>query len=186
MSEFNYELLGHNESVGFVLDETSPAYLFRGGKSYFKAYKLPEYKSPYLIAVKTYAIGEVVDRFHIFSPKLTILDENYSVARDIHSERLDFERVKFGESLSAGGGSPIAAEVSLVIDSPEYKYIVIHTTDKQLLGHSINHAPDFGYIPMPQGAIIYPTGKYRHFTIPHSPFGKLLIKTRMHNSQISP
>lgn len=186
MADFNYELLGQNESVGFELDETSPAYQFRGGKSYFKAFKLPEYESPYLIAVKTYTIGEVADRYHIFAPKLTILDEKYSVAMETQPKRLDFQRVKFGESLSVGGGSTIAAEVSLVIDSPEYKYIVIHTTDKQLLEHGIKSAPDLRYIPIPGGGIFIPTGKYIHFAIPHSPFGKLVIETRMHKSQTSP
>ncbi|MGH8751025.1 MAG: hypothetical protein ACREUV_04900, partial [Burkholderiales bacterium] len=55
-AQFKFEPLSLVGSESATLGNTSPAYNFDSGKSYFKAYRLPESRRPYSITVRSIVV----------------------------------------------------------------------------------------------------------------------------------
>ncbi len=117
-SDFKYKSIGFGmfSSKLSTFRSGKKAYNFETGKSYFAAFELPEFESPYLIAV-TSGPGEA---YHpLFYPEIMILDKDYQV---IH------ETDEF--TMQDTGRSRIGAKIS--VESLEAKYVIVKTTDKAL------------------------------------------------------
>jgi hypothetical protein len=68
MSEFKFEALHVGDSKSFKLNEESEAFLFNTGKSYFKAFEIPQAGYPYHFLVKSYMLGGDIRNAYILIP----------------------------------------------------------------------------------------------------------------------
>lgn len=181
MAEFRYEPLPSGEPVAFRLDQNSDSFVFPSGKSYFKAFNLPEMKLPYPIQVKSFALGESINSAHVFYPKILLLDDHFAV-RKVNAP-VDFSLTKSGlkETSSVSWGLlRLKLETSFLVDIPDAKYLVIYTTRElmesktsEYMANQMQPIP----IPVPGGLIIgaIPLDPLP-VNIPHSPFGWIYIK----------
>ncbi|NIX00506.1 MAG: hypothetical protein GWN13_20095, partial [Phycisphaerae bacterium] len=150
MAEFEYESLPTEEAVIFRIDEKSDAFVFPSGKSYFKAFRLPKKEVPYRIHVKSFALGETIDKAHIFYPQVALLDGSFTVAKQ--SDPGDFVVKKAGlkETASISWGLlMLKLEGSMLVDIPNAKYLVIYTTKELLRKTSKHMAKQIQPIPAP-------------------------------------
>ncbi|MFQ5598613.1 MAG: MalM family protein [Nitrospiria bacterium] len=180
MAEFRYEPLPSEEPVTFRLDENSDSFVFQSGKSYFKAFQLPEKEVPYHIQVKSFALGETIDKAHIFYPQVALLDGGFTVLKQSAPEDFVVKKAGLKETASISWGLlRLKLEGTIFVDMPNAKYLVVYTT-KELMGtrtsehmsKQIQPIP----VPIPGGVLIgaVPAGVLP-VDIPHSPFGWLSI-----------
>lgn len=181
MAEFKYDPLPSDEPVTFRLDENSDSFVFPSGKSYFKAFRLPSKEIPYRTHVKSFALGETIDKAHIFYPQIALLDDRFTICK--LSDPGDFVLKKAGlkETASVSWGLlMLKLEGSMQVDIADARYLVIFTT-KELMGistseHTVQRVQPIP-VPIPSGVLIgaVPWGK-KSVTIPNSPFGWLSIR----------
>ena len=79
-ANFPYENLSLNESKVFWIDENSSAFDFDTGKSFFRAFALPQSPTPYTVIVHSYLLGSA-RRPSIFVPRVIILNDRFTVTR---------------------------------------------------------------------------------------------------------
>ena len=179
MAEFRYVPLSLDEPINFRLDKNSESFVFPTGKSYFKAFSLPNKKTPYRIRIKSFALGETIDKAHIFYPQLALLNSRFIVIKQ--SDPRDFTLMKAGMSETASvnwGLLMLKLDGSILDDISDARYLVVYTT-KELMGKTSGHmAKQIQPIPVPiprgimTGAL--PEGEVP-VNIPHSPFGWLSV-----------
>ena len=74
-ANFPYEKLSLKDSKVFRIDETSPSYDFDTGKSFFKAFALPQSPTSYTVTVRSYLVGHHVISGYIFAPRAIFLND---------------------------------------------------------------------------------------------------------------
>lgn len=122
--EISYENLTEAGSGIVAIDETTPLYAFEGGKSFFKAFRLPSEVE--VITVKSfYDPGSLLK--NLFRPVVTLLNEDYSRSRTI---RLPLQREEYGKR-------PMFVYGTVEIKSKE-RYLIVHTDD-DAYGDSFHH-----------------------------------------------
>lgn len=179
MAEFTYEPLPSEETVNFRLDEKADSFVFPSGKSYFKAFLLPNKEAPYRILVKSFALGETIDKAHIFYPQVALLDDRFTIRKQSDPGNFILRKAGLKETASVSWGLlMLKLECSILVDIPAAKYLVIYTTKELMLKtneymeQQILPIP----VPIPGGVLIgaVPAGKLP-VAIPHSPFGWISI-----------
>lgn len=93
MKEFKYEKLNITDSRSFDLNEGSKYFLFTTGKSYFKAFEIPQDGYPFHLLIKSYMLGEHITEGHIFYPYLIILNEKFKVIRSTIPHCLNLKKI---------------------------------------------------------------------------------------------
>jgi hypothetical protein len=180
MAQFKYDPLPSDEPVSFRLDENSDSFVFPSGKSYFKAFRLPNKEIPYRIHVKSFALGETIDKAHIFYPQIALLDDRFSVCK--LSDLGDFVLKKAGikETASVSWGLlRLKLEGAMQVDKPDARYLVIYTTKELMIKRRSEYTTKRIVpiaVPYNSGALIagVPMGE-KYVTIPNSPFGWISI-----------
>jgi len=174
--EFQYEKLYIPDSKSFMIDENSQAFIFDTGKSYFKAFELPEYTVPYTITIKSYMLGDHIKSAYIFCPAVMFLDERLSIIRFIENDVFQYKKTAPFET--SGLGAMFEAEIPVTQEGAHERYMIILTTDK-LLGEKIaKTVPVFVPFIFPGVVGVLPTGKQEMVYIPYSPIGRLNILIR--------
>jgi maltose operon protein len=171
--EFEYEKLALPDSRNFKVDETSQAFAFETGKSYFKAFELPGYSSSYMISIKSYMIGDSVKTGYIFYPAVIFLDEDYSVTRMMETGLFHYARAGLSETL--GPNRKLEGTINIAPDDGSERYMIVLTTGALLGIREEDEAPVTIPFIFPGFVGIIPTGNEKVF-VPHSPVGKLSIK----------
>lgn len=179
MAEFEYEPLPPEGTVTFKLDEKSESFVFPSGKSYFKAFQLPKKEIPYRVHVKSFALGETIEKAHIFYPQVALLDGGFTVSKLSAPEDFVVKKAGLKETASISWGLlRLKLEGAILVDIPA-KYLVVYTT-KELMGTrtSEHMSEQLQPIPVPiSGGVLIgavPAGKLP-VAIPHSPFGWISI-----------
>jgi hypothetical protein len=82
-SQFSYSELHPTKQYEFEVTETSPAYQFAEGKSFFKALRFPTVgPQGGLLTLRTYPVNTLwADSAHIFIPRVTVLNERKETVR---------------------------------------------------------------------------------------------------------
>jgi hypothetical protein len=126
--------LGDNKS--FDLGTDSPAYQFDTGKSYFRAFALPQGPYPYKVTVRSFIIGDNLKSAYIFYPKLITLDENRRIVRSTGPETFTLQRAGYIETLQETAGFRRKLEGGLTITdtSRDERFLVVLTTADLLQG----------------------------------------------------
>jgi maltose operon protein len=128
------------DSRSFTIDESSGSFAFSSGKSYFAAFELPRYSSPYSITIKSYMMGDHMESAYIFLPAVIFMDEKYVVTRMLE----DFSVLsKTGFFETSGIRWKFEGKVHVTRENANERYVVILTTDKMLGGKTAVASPVF-------------------------------------------
>lgn len=132
--EFTFEKININDTQSFKLDENSMSFLFPYGKSYFKAFELPQVGYPYHLLIKSYMLGEHIAEAHIFFPYIITLNENFEIVRSKTPYCLYLKKSRFKETMKETGGLGLKLEgfINFDFENKNEKYIVILTTEELL------------------------------------------------------
>jgi len=175
MAEFNYEPIPKEDAVNVTIDQSSAAFTFPSGKSFFKAFALPKREGSYYIHVKSFGLGEQIRDAHVFYPQALLLDDKFIVLKQ--SDPADFSLKKAGPAETASvswTALPIKVQGSVFVDGPQARYIVLFTTEKLLASSSLFVTMSTLPVILPGIVTVLPGGRER-VRIRHSPFGMLHI-----------
>lgn len=170
-AQFGYIQLNESEGVSFKLDETSDAFGFPSGKSYFKALRLPQKALPYRIKITSFALGEHIDKAHVFFPQAALLDDRFAVIRQSTPGDFSLKKVTPGETW----GLPVKIEGYAVVDDQRARYLLVFTTRELMSDTSPYETLRVKPVILPGVVTAIPTHKEK-ILIPHSPFGLLQLK----------
>lgn len=142
ISEFSFESIEIGDKKGFYLKENSPAYMFKTGKSYFKAFVLPQSSYPYQVSVGSCVLASFDPDFplsYVFFPQLLTLNENYEVVRstypvDFRAREVLSTDIDHIESILEPSCSwhMVAGGISFAEENKAEKYLIILTTNELL------------------------------------------------------
>ena len=175
IKQFRYDQLSGAEPVSIKLDSSSDAFNFQSGKSFLKAFHLPEKEKPYIIKVTSFTLGESIYKAHIFYPQVALLDDRFDIVRQSVPEDFLLSKAGTKETAFETGGVPVKLEGSFLVDNPNAKYVLVFTTKKLLDNKSMYVVMGFSPLIVPGVVGVIPTGLESVF-IKHSPFGFLRIK----------
>lgn len=177
MSQFKFETLNIGDSKSFKLNEESDVFLFHTGKSYFKAFEIPQKGYPYYFLIKSYMLGDHIKDAYIFIPYVVTLDEKYQVIRSTVPSALHLKKAGFMETMKETGGlgSKLEGFLQFTEENRNEKYIVVLTTESLLQEkiYKIYRPPT--PIILPGFVTILPGVKKDLAMIPASPMGHLNV-----------
>ena len=110
IAQFRYDQLTEGKGVKFNLDETTDAFNFETGKSYFKAFRLPDKAVPYGLRIRSFAMGEQLYQAHIFYPQIALLDEHFAIIRQSNARDFLLSKAGFVEIMSENWGLQLKLE----------------------------------------------------------------------------
>lgn len=91
-SRFGYEALPAEGSVAFTIDRRSPLFEFQSGRSFFRAFRLPDGGRPYVVELRSYLERPDSPRTaQVFYPVVAVLTDDFLVARATDLDALRFD-----------------------------------------------------------------------------------------------
>jgi maltose operon protein len=187
MDKFSFETLQIGDAKSFDLNERSPAYQFLTGKSYFKAFLLPQSSYPYVVAVTSYMLGENVDAAYIFPPHVITLSENYELMRSTDPQNFKLSKAGFFETVKETWGLmyKLEGEIPFTENNKTEKYLIVLTTDELLRAKT--SLSTFRTVPIVLPGVVgaVPVG-IKEVLIPHSPTGRIKISLRRNVKGVTP
>jgi hypothetical protein len=168
IAQFRYDQLVEGEDVSFKLDESSAAFPFKTGKSYFKLFRLPDRELPYSIRIRSFDVDNTVNDILVFYPQIALLDDRFVMVRQSSPAVFSLSIVGFSELVSAGSSWRFKLEGYVPIDSPNEKYVLVFTTEQLMRGAIPYRRP----ITVPA---VIPMG-FETAVIRHPPFAHLHMK----------
>jgi maltose operon protein len=141
ISEFAFESIQIGDKLGFHLNEKSPAYMFKTGKSYFKAFELPQSSYPYQVSVGSCILGGFDPDYalfpYVFFPQLLTLNEKYEVVRssypvDFRAREVLLTEIDHIESILEPycSGHIVEGKIFFLEENKTEKYLIIMTTNE--------------------------------------------------------
>jgi maltose operon protein len=187
MDKFSFEVLEIGDTKSFDLSETSPAYQFLTGKSYFKAFLLPLSSYPYVVTIRSYMLGGNIDSAYIFFPQVITLDENYEIIRSTDPRNFKLQKAGFFETAGETWGLmyKLEGEISFSKDNETEKYLIVLTTDELLQTKTALSTWRTAPIVLPGVVGALPVGT-KEVLIPHSPAGRIRISFRPQDKGATP
>lgn len=175
LSGLPVEPLQAGDRKGFSLGAGSPAFRFDSGKSYFRAFSLPQGPYPYTITLSSYLVGDFMKTAYLFYPRIITLDEYHRVVRSTGPDAFRVVPAGFFEDAQGGAGFRYKIEggMSFTERDRNERYAII-LTDTGLLE---------GKTPVPAGEVpmLLPgspgngPGKPDEVLVPHAPGGRLKL-----------
>jgi maltose operon protein len=137
-AQFAYAPLSLGQTVTTAIDETTPAYEFESGKSYFLAYRLPETRAAFSVEILSPLAAGGSYAFH---PEVLLLDEKYVVVRRVDPRTFNFSGIQFAGPSHIGGtiafpasGSPRSEKYMLVLTTESLMKLTTSERDGSPLG----------------------------------------------------
>lgn len=173
LAELPVEPLQLGDKKSFDLADNSPVFRFDTGKSYFRAFALPQGPYPYRVTVRSYLVGGYLKSAYIFYPQLLTLDANRKVVRATGPESFSLEQVGLLEAMQEAEGLRHGLEGGLAFTegSRDERYLVILTSDELLRGRT----------PVPTGGEMLllsyggPAPAKAEVLVPHAPAGRVTV-----------
>lgn len=179
MARFRYEPLHPGTPVSFTLDESAEAFDFDSGRSYFKAFRLPDQAVPYRLKLSSFLLGEGMEKAHVFYPEVALLDERHVLLAQHPPGRFALVKADMQETASATMGLRFKLEGHVEVTEPQARYAVVHT-DRRRLGEVIHYTYEKReVIPviLPGFVTALPGRQHQaEARIRLSPFGALLLE----------
>lgn len=175
IEQLKYGHLTEAEGISFNLDASSEAFDFPSGKSYFKAFQVTEKVTPYHIIIISWALGEHINKAHIYYPQVALLDSNFRIVRQSAPGDFVLSKAGVGETVSETWGLPVKLEGSILVDDPSVKFVLVYTTQELMTSASPYIARQAIPIIVP-GVVTAIPGPEETVFIRHSPFGLLHIE----------
>ena len=175
INQFNFELIQIGDSKYFDLNERSPAYFFETGKSYFKAFALPQ-SYPYQLSIGSYMHGYFGPEY-IFFPQILTLNENYKVVRLTDQNHFRLRRIGYFENGKPIWGPPykIEGQISFTEENKNEKYLIIFTTNELLKGKTSISSMSFYPMYIHGVGIIHLPLSNVEVSVPYSPVGRIRV-----------
>ncbi len=170
-SEFRYEKIEIGKGRNFYLKASTPAARFSTGKSFFKAFELPDFSRPYRITVRSYFVGDRPEKSYIFFPVVIFLDKKFEVTREVREDA--FENMESFFGFRRG----LFAEIPVKEENAEDKYMIILTTEDLLKETTLLKVPNTIPLFLPGLAGAIPIG-WRYIEVPNAPLGRLKVELR--------
>lgn len=170
---FPYEKLRLKDSKAFRIDLHSPAFDFDTGKSFFRAFALPQSPTPYTVTVRSYLVGQHLKSGYIFAPRVIFLNDRFTVTRTL--EKGDFHYAKPGMFETSGWRAMLEGSTRIDQSVRDERYLIILTTKEALKEKTILPYPVIIPVIMPGVVGAIPTGKKMDTPVPNSPMGNLRI-----------
>ncbi len=173
LAEIPVEPLQLGDKKSFDLADNSPVFRFETGKSYFRAFSLPQGPYPYKVTVRSFLVGGYLKSAYIFNPQLLTLDANYKVVRTTGPGTFSLEQVGILEALQKAEGLRYLLEGGLTFTegSRDERYLVVLTTDELLQGRT--SIPTGGDMLLPSyGGPVPAKGEV---LVPHAPVGQVKV-----------
>jgi hypothetical protein len=154
----------------------SPVYAFETGKSFFRAFALPESSSPYEVSVESYLVGGYLKKAYLFSPQIVTLDKNRAIVGTSGPDTFKVERAGLVEALQRAEGLEQKLSGSITFDGNDQRerYLVIYTTDVLLKERTS--------VPISGENSIWTIGGAKtvreEIEIPHAAAGKIAVTMR--------
>jgi len=176
MKDFVFESIAIGDSKSFDLNERFPAYLFDTGKSFFKAFALPQSSYPYQVSIKSYMLGGHIKSAYIFYPKVMTLNKDFEVVRSTDPWSFQLQKAGFIETAKQTWGLmyKIEGHISFTEENKAEKYLIILTTDELLRAKTSLATWRSVPIILPGFVTAVPVGK-EEVLVPHSPSGRINI-----------
>ena len=151
--------LGATESV--TINRSSPAFLFDGGKSYFKAFSLPAAGKPYFVIVSSYFVDKEKrsGEPYIFSPVVMLLDADYRVTRKV--DKGFVAPISSGNSMNH---ATLEVEIAVNPRAADERFMVVYTTAALLNQVTELKVYKYGY-----------GRKEEDYPVANAPIGKLQV-----------
>jgi Maltose operon periplasmic protein precursor (MalM) len=129
-------LLGDKKS--FDLGTGSPVYQFDTGKSYFRAFALPQGPYPYRVTVRSFIMGDNLKSTYLFFPQLITLDEHHRLVRSTGPETFTLQHAGYIETMleTAGFRRKLEGGLTFTDKSRDEHFLVVLTTSDLLQGKS--------------------------------------------------
>jgi maltose operon protein len=123
--QFYFQALKLGATESFTIDRSSTAFLFDGGKSYFKAFSLPAAAKPYFVIVSSYFVDKEKrsGEPYIFSPVVMFLDADYRVTRKIDQGVVN--PINSGNSMNH---ATLEMEIAMNPREANERFMIIYTT----------------------------------------------------------
>ncbi len=123
--QFYFQPLRLGATESFTIDRSSTAFLFDGGKSYFKAFSLPAAAKPYFVIVSSYFVDKEKRSGapYIFSPVVMFLDADYRVTRKIDQGVVN--PIEAGNSMNH---TWLEIEIAMNPRAADERFMVIYTS----------------------------------------------------------
>ena len=154
----------------------SPVFDFDTGRSYVVALELPPIEPPYIVQVRSYALGDVVQRSRVFYPAALLLDARHELVAWREPEDLPVVKTKYGEAARENRwGLPLRLEWEILVDEPDTRYLVLHTTQQALAGRSSTTTRQAIPIILP-GVVTAIPGRKEDVGVAHSADGRLAVQ----------
>lgn len=174
-AQFKYDQLPEAEGIRFNLEASSDAFNFPTGKSYFKAFHLPEMTKPYRIKITSWALGEHINKAHIFYPQVALLDGSFGVVKQSAPGDFVLRKAEVGETVSETWGLPVKLEGSMLVDNASAKFVLVFTT-QELMSHASPYIARQAVPIILPGLVTAIPGPEETVFIQHSPFGLLHLE----------
>jgi len=159
-----------------TVGEESPVFDFDTGRSYVVALELPSIEPPYIVQVRSYALGDLPQRSRVFYPAALLLDERHEVLARREPENLPVVKTRYGDATRENRwGLPLRLEWDILVDEPGTRYLVLHTTEQGLAGRSTTTARQAIPIILP-GIVTALPGKKQDVEVAHSRDGRLAVQ----------
>lgn len=176
LAELPYRPLPGDRTELVDIGEQSPVFEFDTGRSFVAAFELPAVALPYTVQVRSYALGDVVQRARVFYPAALLLDANHAVLARREPEDLPVVKSGYGDATKENRwGLPLRLEWEILVDEPDTKFLVIHTTERALALRSSTTARQAIPIILP-GLVTALPGKKQEVGVAHSPDGRLAVR----------
>ncbi|OGP18752.1 MAG: hypothetical protein A2054_10040 [Deltaproteobacteria bacterium GWA2_55_10] len=183
ISELGFDKLHLSQSIGFEVGELSRAYNFETGKSFFAAYELPYYVNTYSIMIRSFMIGDQIDKAYIFFPHVITLDKDYRVVRTFGKESFKLKKTLMGESW--GLKYKLEGRIEFEESDMSEKYIIVMTTEEMLLMKSSIETMKLVPLVMPGLVTAMPFGR-KETIVPHAPVGRLRLTVTSSSARKGP
>jgi hypothetical protein len=174
LADIPVEPLKMGGSTHFTLEEGTPAFRFATGKSYFRAFRLPDGPYPYRVTIDSYLVGGYLKSAYLFRPVVLTLDADRTPVRTIAGGDFTVERAGFAEAMWQAGGlkQKLSGGVDFTAENRE-RYLVVLTTDALLKETTaVPVGGDSTMLLLGSGGVAAKTEEVR---VPHAPTGRLGI-----------
>lgn len=163
ISELPFTPVTFPSTTEFTIDQASPAFEFFSGKSFFKAFEIPQATEPYTIMVRSYLVTTVQLTQMVFYPVVVFLNEQHQIAHIIRPNDFQFRN----STIRSEPMDPPKVEAIVRIDPArsQPKYMVVFT-DLQTLkpGRTVNTPANMTVVPIGNSYMpIYSGGGPRNF-----------------------
>jgi maltose operon protein len=172
MREFSYAPLKSGDTLSFKLERSAPAFEFATGKSYFRAFALPEAGREFTVRVQSFMMGDHIDAAYLFFPHVVTLDADYQPVRTLPPEAFELKRASYAETAKETWGLPwkLEGEMPFTAANAAERYLLILTTAELMQRRTSVETLRIAPVIVPGLVTAIPTGK-KEVLVPHSPAG---------------